>query len=53
MHLICMFVSLPARAIGNLFSLLREWKRPAFIELATGLVHFHAGLDVEAYLAGS
>lgn len=49
LQLICMFVCLPARAIGNLFSLLQGWKRSAFIELAAGLVHFHAGLDVEAY----
>lgn len=55
-QLICMFVCLPAWAIGNLFSLLsrRKLRQPVsgFIELATGLVHYHAGLDVETYLAG-
>lgn len=54
-QLICMFVCLSARAIGNLFSLLREWKLKQqwseFIELPTGLKHYHAGLDMETYLA--
>lgn len=47
-QLICMFVCLLAWAIGNLFSLLSRKKlgQPVFefIELAAGLVHFHAGM---------
>lgn len=51
-QLICMFVCLPAWAIGNPFSPLRERKlrQPlsGLIELATqGVLHHHAGLDVE------
>lgn len=51
-QLICMFVCLPAWAIGNPFPLLRERKvrQPlsGLIELATqGVLHYHAGLDVE------
>lgn len=55
-QLICMFVCLSASAIGNLFSLLRGWKLKQpwseCIELPTGLKHYHAGLDMETYLAG-
>lgn len=51
-QLICMFVCLPAWAIGNPFCLLRERKlrQPlsGLIELATqGVLHYHAGLDLE------
>lgn len=51
-QLICMFVCLPAWAIGNPFCLLRERKlrQPlsGLIELATqGVLHHHAGLDLE------
>lgn len=55
-QLICMFACLPACAIGNLFPLLSRRKLrqlvSGFIELPVGLVHYHAVLDVQTYLAG-
>lgn len=52
---VCLFASLSELlVIYSLFFRGRKLRQPlsGFIELATRLVHYHAGLDVEPYLAG-